>query len=226
MAITVSAPTTDPPRTRAWLPVRSLGPQHRPKIEAHLLALPTQDRYLRFGYQPTDEKLRDYAQGLDFERDEIFGVFNRRLELVAWAHLAFEPTPADADRVAEFGVSTLAHYRGRGLGGRLFEHAMLRARNRGVDTLVIHALAENATMLRIAARAGAIVQRDGADALATVKLPSETLGSRFDEAWEAAAAELDYQIKVHRRESELSGAEGAGGAMSADVSGSAPAKPR
>ena len=34
-----------------------------------------------------------YVDGLDFELDEVFGVFNRRLEIVALAHLAF-PRPA------------------------------------------------------------------------------------------------------------------------------------
>ena len=41
----------------------------------HLVALPVQDRYLRFGYAATDEQIGRYVAGLNFERDEIFGVF-------------------------------------------------------------------------------------------------------------------------------------------------------
>ena len=41
---------------------------------------------------------------------------------------------------AEFGVSVASHLRGRGYGDRLFDHAALHARNRGIDTLLVHAL--------------------------------------------------------------------------------------
>ena len=148
---------------------------------AHLLriceALPEQDRYLRFGYQATDEQIDRYVESIDFERDEVFGVFNRRLELIATAHLAFDVRRrvTDGRSTAEFGVSVLPTARGRGFGARLFDHAMLRARNRGVDTLVIHALSENAAMLAIARKAGAKVERDGSEAQACLKLPPDTL---------------------------------------------------
>ena len=43
------------PSSGALVPIRSLGPAHRERIREHLLSLDTQDRYLRFGYAPTDE---------------------------------------------------------------------------------------------------------------------------------------------------------------------------
>ena len=69
------------------VPIRSLGPGHRDRIARHLLALGKDDRYLRFGYPATDEQVLRYVQDLDFERDDIFGIYNRRLELIAMAHL-------------------------------------------------------------------------------------------------------------------------------------------
>ena len=30
-----------------------------------------------------------YVQQIDFDRDEVFGIFNRRLRLLAMAHLAY-----------------------------------------------------------------------------------------------------------------------------------------
>src|SRR5687767_7388053 len=86
------------------VPIRSLGPGHRERIRAHLLALDEHDRYLRFGYPANDEQIGHYADQLDFDRDEIFGIYNRRLELIAMAHLAFMQE-ADAPAGAEFGVS-------------------------------------------------------------------------------------------------------------------------
>src|SRR4051812_14177726 len=113
------------------VPIRSLGPGHRERIGAHLLALDGQDRYLRFGYPATDEQISRYVEGLDFERDDIFGIYNRRLELIAMAHLAFLHEGGAKTPGAEFGVSVLKKARGRGYGARLFDRAVMHARNEG-----------------------------------------------------------------------------------------------
>jgi RimJ/RimL family protein N-acetyltransferase len=184
----------------AWVPIRSLAARHRPRIADHLMALDPQDRYLRFGHPATDEQVAKYVDTIDFERDEVFGIFNRRLELIAMAHLANAPAARpDEPAMAEFGVSVLAKARGRSFGARLFEHAMVHARNRGVDTLLIHALSENVAMLKIARKAGAVVVREGSESEARLKLPPETLVTRFGELMEEQAAEIDYRLKVQAR---------------------------
>jgi ribosomal protein S18 acetylase RimI-like enzyme len=175
-----------------WVPIRSLAERHRPRILAHLLALPPHDRHLRFGYAASDAQVARYAESIDFNRDEVFGIFNRKLDLIAQAHLAGLPER----REAEFGVSVLPHARGRGFGGRLFDHAVLHARNRGIDTLLVHVLAENTAMLKIARNAGAAVERDGGEALARLRLPPEDLRSRIDALVEDGAAEIDYHLKL------------------------------
>lgn len=197
---TPTAPRTPPqtPERPQWVPIRSLASRHRPRILAHLLALDGSDRYLRFGHPAADTQIARYVDLIDFERDEVFGIFNRRLELVAMAHLAHE---GDRSRphTAEFGVSVRPSHRGRGFGARLFEHAMLHARNRQVDTLIIHALSENRPMLNIARNAGATVQREGGEAEAVLKLPPETLGSQVEEMFGRQAAEFDYSLKRSAR---------------------------
>lgn len=179
----------------AWIPIRSLVEADRPAVQEHLLALDERDRYLRFGHLATDEQVRRYVDGIDFARDEVFGVFNRRLQLVAMAHLAYGSAPAGAEAGAEFGVSVASHLRGRRLGERLFAHAELHARNRGVHTLVVHALSENAPMLRIARQAGATVERHGAESQALVHLPPDNLASHVEALVGEGAAGLDYRIK-------------------------------
>lgn len=183
-----------------WCPVRALAPRHRPRILAHLVALEAHDRHLRFGYAATEEHIARYVDQLDFERDEVFGVFNRRLELVAMTHLAYLERGSSRSRSAEFGVSVLPRLRGRGLGARLFDVAALHARNRGVDTLIVHALAENAAMLRIARSAGALLERDGSDATARLRLPPENLASHFEELVATQTAEIDYTLKRQARQ--------------------------
>ncbi len=183
----------------AWVPVRSMSPRHRPRILDHLLALDQHDRYLRFGHPATDLQIGRYVETLDFARDELFGIFNRKLELIALAHLAYSPAPQIADQpaMAEFGVSVLPKARRRHFGRRLFNNAILHARNRGIDTLFIHALSENTAMLKIARKAGAEVVRDGSESEAWLQLPPDTVVSRIDEVVEHRAAEIDYQWKRH-----------------------------
>jgi RimJ/RimL family protein N-acetyltransferase len=177
------------------VPVRSLAERHRPRILAHLLSLSETDRYMRFGYPASDAQIARYTDLIDFAQDEVFGIFNRRLLLIAQAHLAAMP----GSHQAEFGVSVLPHARGRGFGSRLFDQAVLHARNRGVDTLLVYALTENTAMLRIARKAGATVERDGGEALAKLRLPPEDLRSHLDEFVVDNAAELDYRLKVQAR---------------------------
>lgn len=183
----------------SWVPIRSLGPRHHDRIVAHLLSLEESDRYLRFGYPATDAQIARYVDTLDFDQDEVFGVFNRRLELIAMAHLAHPNAPADPQRgaMAEFGVSVVRKARGRGFGARLFEHSVLHARNRGVQTLFIHALSENTAMLKIARNAGATVERDGSESDAWLRLPPDTFVSHVEEMMGEQAAEFDYQLKRH-----------------------------
>jgi GNAT superfamily N-acetyltransferase len=178
-----------------WVPIRPMSPRHKPRVLAHLLSLSGADRYLRFGYPATDEHIGRYVDGLDFERDEIFGVFNRRLQLVAMAHLAFSVDPQWAT-CAEFGVSVAAHQRGRGLGAKLFDRAVVHARNQGVHMLFIHALSENVAMLKIARQAGARVERDGSESEAYLILPQATLDSQFSGVVQDQMAQIDYQVKL------------------------------
>lgn len=188
-------------RMSSWIPIRSLSRRHRKRIALHLLALTARDRYLRFGYAAADDQISRYAMAMDFDRDEVFGIFNRKLELIAMAHLAYAPQPqrAGLPAMAEFGVSVLSQARGRGLGARLFERAALHARNRGIDTLFIHALSENSAMLKIARNAGATVERDGSESEAWLRLPPDTVSSHVGEAIERHMAELDFQFKRHAR---------------------------
>ena len=190
-----TVPTVPSTGTGKAVPIRSMGPGHLERIEAHLLALNERDRYLRFGYSANDEQIRRYVHGLNFDRDELFGIFNRRLELVAMAHLAYSNDPK-APNCAEFGVSVSRTVRGRGFGHRLFERAIMHARNEGVDLLFIHALSENTTMLRIARSAGASVIRDGAESEAHLRLPPADFDSRVTELVREQIALTDYHLKV------------------------------
>jgi len=180
------------------VPIRSLGPGHRERIAAHLLALDGHDRYLRFGYAASDEHVQRYVDSLDFERDDIFGIYNRNLELIAMAHLAFV-IDAKSPNCAEFGVSVAKKARGRGYGQRLFERASVHARNEGVELLFIHALSENGAMLAIARKAGAEIERFGGETECYLRLPPATLDTRMTELVDEQIAQTDYRLKAQAR---------------------------
>ncbi len=181
------------------VPIRSLGESHRDEIAKHLLELDTHDRYLRFGFVAGDEHIERYVAGLDFERDEVLGITNRKLSLIAVAHLAFSPAKAET-ACAEFGVSVTKSARGRGFGALLFERAAMDVRNKGVSLLFIHALSENTVMLRIARNAGAVIERMGSDSEAYLRLPPASLGSRMTEIVEDHYAQVDYRLKKQSKQ--------------------------
>jgi len=181
------------------VPIRCLGENHRTRIGDHLKALNAQDRYLRFGFSAKDEQIDRYVEGLDFERDEIFGIYNRQLKLIAMAHLAFS-IDMRMNPSSEFGVSVLAPSRGRGFGARLFERAVMHARNRGVKTMFVHVLSENVAMLQIARNARATVERDGAESEAHLSLPPATLNTQLAEIVEEQMAQTNYQFKVQAKQ--------------------------
>ena len=92
----------------ATIPVQRLGAIAATQYLDHLLALPPEDARLRFGSAISAETIRKYVEGIDFDSDEVFGVYGDGLTLVGAAHLAF-----DGDEAAELGVSVLPGQRGR-----------------------------------------------------------------------------------------------------------------
>jgi RimJ/RimL family protein N-acetyltransferase len=176
------------------IPIAPLNAEHTPQILTHLLALSVHDRYLRFGYTATDEHIQRYVNGLNFERDEIYAIFNTELQIIAMAHLALMKD-AGRDFSAEFGVSVASHARGRGYGARMFERAVIHARNEKVYQMYIHALSENAPMIRIARKGGAKIERDGSETEAFLRLPKRDLDSRITELVADQYAKTNYSIK-------------------------------
>jgi GNAT superfamily N-acetyltransferase len=176
------------------IPIAPLSTDHLPHIMKHLLALSEHDRYLRFGYTATDAHIQRYVDNLNFDRDEIYGIFNIELEIIAMAHLALmQETGRESS--SEFGVSVSAHARGRGYGARLFERAVIHARNEKVYQMYIHALSENAPMIRIARKGGARIERDGSETEAYLSLPKRNLDSRMTEFVADQYAKTNYSIK-------------------------------
>ena len=187
--------------------VKQLEERDRRRMLRHFLALDDSDRLLRFGTLLPDEQVERYVARIDFARDTVYGVYNRVFKLVAVGHLAFAPKDQVAaagaatskDRVAEFGVSVSASARGLGIGSKLFERAAIHCRNSDVDTLYMHCLSSNQTMMHIAKKAGMEIQRERGEADAYLRLLPANPASMLQEAIEEQVATIDYNLKANKR---------------------------
>lgn len=203
---TVDPRTEDVQRSRA-VRVKELSERDRRRLLHHFLALGEEDRLLRFGTLMSDELITRYVQRIDFRCDTLFGVYDEDLGLTGVGHLAFasrDALPAIAgatvkERLAEFGISVLESARGQGIGSRLFERAAMHCRNEDIDTLSMHCLSRNQTMIHIAHKAGMEIQRDYGEADAYLKLPAANPGTVLQEAVAEQAATFDYVIKANMR---------------------------
>lgn len=199
----LGSPAAKPGRQAVY--VKALSKRDRRRVLRHFLALDNNDRLLRFGSILPDAQIAAYVEKIDFARDIVFGVLNRRFQLVGVGHLAFlgrdaHPDSAtDKEKVAEFGVSVSASARGKGVGTRLFERAAIHCRNSDVDTLYMQCLTSNRTMIHIARKAGMEIKREYGEADAYLQLPPPSPSSVLAEALEEQMAKIDYTLKANMR---------------------------
>jgi len=163
----------------------------REKLVAHFVALPDEDRRLRFGASLSTESVERYVLRLDFDRDVVFGVFDDDLSLVGAAHVAF------GEGCAELGLSVLPGQRGRGVGSALFARAAAHARNRSISNLYMHCLSENAAIMHIARKSGMTIVSASGDADAHLTLSPANPVSITGEYLTDRLALYDYALRAH-----------------------------
>ena len=183
------------------VPVRELHAGHRDEILRHLLLLNEEDRRLRFGTQTPDEVIHHYVEGLDFNKDKVFGSFDSQLNLIGMAHLAYLPKTKGQPQAAEFGVSVLPDGRGQGIGTALLARASVHSRNTRIETLFVHCLANNRAMMHLAQKAGMRVEYAYGDADAYLKLPPANPATFVEEAANEQWAGFDYALKENFKRS-------------------------
>jgi RimJ/RimL family protein N-acetyltransferase len=177
------------------VPVRELHNAHRDEILRHLLLLNEEDRRLRFGTQTPNEVIHHYVEGLDFNKDALFGSFDAQLNLVGMAHLAYLPESEKQVPAAEFGVSVLPAGRGQGIGTALLARAAVHSRNTRIEKLLVHCLTHNKAMMHIAHKVGMQVEYAYGDADAYLRLKPANAGTFVEEASNEQWADFDYAIK-------------------------------
>lgn len=137
----------------------------REGLARHYLALDGDDRRLRFGVQVTDEFIGAYVEGVDFERDVVFGVCSGAGQWLGIGHLVLNGEDA------ELGLSVLPEARGKGLGAAIFRFAVAHAARRGVRRLFMHFLTRNKAVLAIARGARMDIESQAGESDAHLVVP-------------------------------------------------------
>ena len=176
------------------MPVR-LTRADRGALLAHFTSLDVEDRRLRFGIPLKDWALQGYVERIDFEGDDVLAIHDERLRIIAAIHVA------RAGDGAELGLSVLPGYRNAGLGTALFERAVMRVRNRGLRSVYVHCLAENAAMMHIARKLGMQIARSGPESDARLVLPAGDAQSHWMEWLRDRQADA---VQVVRQQARLS----------------------
>jgi len=165
----------------------------RAALEAHFLALDSEDRRLRFGASISDEGVRAYVARIDFAHDGLFAVHDDESKLLAVVHVAV------GHGTAEMGLSVLPGHRGEGLGNALFTRAVVHLRNRGEPKVFVHCISENAAMMHLARKHGMRIVNEGAESDAHLALEPATPQSILNEWAQDSSANAAHIVRKNTR---------------------------
>lgn len=156
-----------PALAAAPVALRPLGRADDAVVTAHLLRLGERSRRLRFGAPVTDLFVEAYARAGAGDGVARTGLFlDGTLRGIAELHRG-EADP----RTAEGAFSIETPFRGAGHGTRLFGALLERARENGVERIVLQCLRENRAMQRIARRFRSELTFEGSETIATLRVP-------------------------------------------------------
>src|ERR1700739_2324472 len=121
---------------------------HFRKLANHFMALTSGDRFLRFGWVPTDVDMVAYVEGLFVSAANVYAVAEPDGDISGVLHLEF--TSAGAN----LGLSVSSWARNQGIGAFLLQRAELVARARGLKTLFVRNLKFNSALQQLGLRLG------------------------------------------------------------------------
>jgi GNAT superfamily N-acetyltransferase len=156
-----------------------------PAYAQHLKGLSEADRYTRFCYSVKDEAIDQFILSMLYHFDDHH-LFTATLgdEILGYGHLARE-----GDNW-ELAVSVEGDHQGKGVADRLMVFMVDWGTTRGVHSVFMHCITQNAKIQHLARKHGLrMVERDGAEITSRVDLPPPT--------------PMDYTTEYIREQNEL-----------------------
>lgn len=176
--------------------IRRLWPAERDLFIAHLLRLDPLTRRERFGSAVNDAFLTQYAVST-FGIDGLVYAYVEDGEVRAAAEL--RGLDEIVAHTGEAAFSVEREWRRRGLGGALFRRLITASRNRGIRTLYMTCLPENAAMRRLARKFEADLVGGYLDVEGSISTGGPTPFTILDEALDTAKDFASLALTMQRR---------------------------
>lgn len=176
--------------------IRRLWPAERDLFTAHLLRLDAVTRRERFGTAVNDDFLENYAT-TTFGVDGLVYAYIEAGEVRGAAELrGLEDIVA---QTGEAAFSVEKQWRRRGIGESLFSRLITAARNRGIRTLYMTCLPENAAMRRLARKFEADLVGGYNDVEGVIATGGPTPFTILDEALDNAKGFATLALSLQRK---------------------------
>jgi len=174
--------------------VYRLLPHDYRRYRSHLLALDSESRYLRFGYNINDDMINFLCDKFEKNTDvhKLFVIENDNLDIVAVGHISLEGSEV------ELAFSVLKKYQGQGMGSSLMRRCIEWCQNRGIKTGCMVCLAKNIAVRSMAKKHGILIEDHG-ETLADITIPNPSPSSVMSEVIESNLANFDHLGKIQRK---------------------------
>lgn len=167
--------------------IRELYEAERADLLALLLGLDETDRYRRFGRGMADTAVADYVDRIDWQDGLVLGAFDAHARLVGVLELGDLPNGS-----CEIAVVVARSLRGRGVGKALMDRALLKAKVRGRERVMLLCQVDNEPMRRLARSAGLAATRGDGEIEGRLELPGAALSDLTEDLARDAIGNAAY----------------------------------
>lgn len=177
-----------------YLTVRKVLPNEYLKYRAHLKALDSASKHLRFGVVVSNEVIDQLCDKFEADTDNniLFCIENKELEFIAVGHIALAGE-------MELAFSVLPEYQGQGMGNQLFKRVIQWCRTHGKLKGCMVCLSHNSVIKHLCTKYGIHMSSADGETLADIELDHPDFATFVTEATDSNLAVMDYLGKRFAR---------------------------
>lgn len=174
--------------------VYQLTPSEYGRYRQHLLQLDNESKFLRFGYQITDETLNRLCDKFEANPKQhiIFVIEDDDLNVIAAGHVSLE------GKELELAFSVHKEHQKKGMGSSLMKRCVEWCQNRGIKGGCMVCLTHNTAIKKLAGKHGILIN-EGGETLADIKIPEMNAVSVYNELMDNSLSKVDHLGKLQRK---------------------------